>query len=122
MKKAMIATSLTMVLVSALAGQVSAQDIGGRYSVEGTNLDGSPYRGTADVRLISETSCTIVWQTGDTTSQGICMRSGGVFAASYRLGDSVGMVIYRVEVDGSLHGAWTIAGVDGSGTEILTPQ
>ena len=122
MKKANVTAVLALLLGSALAGPVCAQAIGGRYVVDGTNLDGSPYRGLAEVRLISETSCTIVWETGNTTSQGICMRSGGVFAASYRLGDSVGMVIYRVEGDGSLHGSWTIAGVNGSGTEILTPE
>jgi hypothetical protein len=32
-------------------------DIGGVYSVEGTNLDGSPYRGMAPIQVLIETTC-----------------------------------------------------------------
>ena len=38
------------------------------------------------------------------------------------LGDAIGLIVYQVQSDGSLEGAWTISGKDGSGTEILTPQ
>ena len=44
------------------------------------------------------------------------------FAAAYVLGDAVGLIVYEVKSDGALHGAWTISGKDGSGTEVLTPQ
>ena len=37
-------------------------------------------------------------------------------------GKAVGLVVYEVKGDGSLEGAWTISGKDGSGTETLTPQ
>ena len=42
--------------------------------------------------------------------------------AGYVLDDAVGLVVYEVKGDGSLEGAWTISGKDGSGTEKLTPQ
>jgi hypothetical protein len=50
------------------------------------------------------------------------MLYGDAFAAGYVLGDAVGLVVYQVKSDGSLEGAWTISGKDGSGTENLTPQ
>ena len=64
----------------------------------------------------------IEWTTGPTTSQGICMRNDDAFAAGYVLGDEIGLVVYKVMPDGSLHGLWTIAGKEGNGTEVLTPQ
>ncbi|MBX3578154.1 MAG: hypothetical protein KF723_13180 [Rhizobiaceae bacterium] len=100
----------------------SAQSIGGTYTVEGTNFDGSPYSGTAEIVLTSETTCVIQWITGGTTSQGICMRNDDAFSAGYVLGDAIGLVVYKVNPDGSMHGLWTIAGKDGNGTEVLTPN
>ena len=108
----------------ALAGATaaaSAQDIGGIYLVEGTNLDGSAYEGTAEIMLTSETTCEIVWDTGS-VSNGICSRNGNAFAAAYVLEDVVGLVIYQVQSDGTLDGLWTIAGQEGVGTETLTPE
>ncbi len=92
-----------------------------KYSVAGTNLDGSSYSGTAIVTIESETTCSIRWQTGSTTSVGICMRSGDSYAAAYQLGGKVGLVIYKAEGGGSLKGIWTVTGLNGVGTEVLTP-
>src|SRR5262249_14012262 len=99
----------------------TAQGLGGTYRVAGKNFDGSNYSGTAEIVVTSNTTCRIRWVTGSTTSQGICMRSGSVFAASYRLGNSVGLVIYELKADGSLEGTWTIADKSGIGSETLTP-
>ncbi len=114
-------------IASALLGAcfalpAAAQSIGGSYAVAGTNFDGSPYTGTAEIVLTSQTTCTIHWTTGGSTSEGICMRNDDSFAAGYVLGDAIGLVVYKVQDDGSLHGLWTIAGKEGNGTEILTPQ
>lgn len=117
MKHAMALAFLSLGLVAPAAAQtVSA----GTYSVEGTNLDGSSYSGTATIALESETTCSIEWKTGDTTSQGFCMLNGNAFAAGYVLGDAIGLVVYQVKEGGVLDGAWTITGQDGSGTEVLT--
>lgn len=105
-----------------MAAPAGAQSIGGTYDAEGTNLDGSPYRGTATITLTSSTTCEIRWTTGGTTSQGICMRNGPSFAASYVLGRAIGLVIYNLQPDGSLEGLWTVAGTEGAGTEVLTPR
>lgn len=117
--RALLASCL---VVSSTVLPAAAQSIGGTYNVEGTNFDGSPYSGTAEIVLTSETTCVIQWITGGTTSQGICMRNDDAFSAGYVLGDSIGLVVYKVAPDGSMHGLWTIAGKDGNGTEVLTPN
>jgi hypothetical protein len=114
------------ILVAAIllaAGTISAfaQDIGGNYTVYGTNFDGSHYKGTATISVKTSTTCEIDWSTGTTTSSGICMRNDDSFAAAYQLGKDVGLVIYKIHPDGTLDGLWTIAGQDGNGTEVLTP-
>nr|WP_245480923.1 hypothetical protein [Mesorhizobium sp. M1E.F.Ca.ET.041.01.1.1] len=50
------------------------------------------------------------------------MRNDNAFSAGYVMGKEIGLVVYKVEDDGSLHGLWTIAGKDGNGTETLTPK
>lgn len=117
--KKLIASAL---FCAAFAMPAAAQSIGGSYDVAGTNFDGSPYAGTAEITLTSETTCVIEWTTGPTTSEGICMRNGEAFAAGYVLGDEIGLVVYEVMSDGSLHGLWTLAGKEGNGTEVLTPR
>lgn len=115
------------VLGAALASHAQAGEVrAGTYTVDGTNLDGSAYKGTATIKLTSETTCSIAWKTGSAksaTSNGICMLYGDAFAAGYVMsGGAVGLVVYTVNDDGSLEGAWTISGQNGSGTETLTPQ
>ena len=100
----------------------AAQDIGGHYLVKGTNLDGTTYKGDAQITLTSKFTCEIEWKTGGSTSDGICMRDGNAFTAGYQLNGKVGLVIYLVQDDGTLEGTWTVAGVNAVGTEILTPN
>jgi hypothetical protein len=113
---------LSACILTALSLPAAAQaDIGGRYQVAGTNLNGTTYSGEAEITLTSDTTCEISWTTGSTTSAGICMRNDDSFSAAYRMGEDVGLVIYKVSDDGAMQGLWTIAGNGGSGTEVLTP-
>jgi hypothetical protein len=112
---------LSALLAASLAAPASAQAIGGSYAVAGTNFDGSPYTGTAEITLTSQTTCVIEWQTGNSNSEGICMRNDDAFSAGYVMGDQIGLIVYKVMEDGSLHGLWTIAGQEGNGTEVLKP-
>jgi hypothetical protein len=94
----------------------------GTYTVQGTNLDGSRYGGTATIELSSDTTCHIHWSTG-TEADGICMLYDNAFAAGYAFENgTIGLVIYRVMGDGTLEGVWTIDGQSGSGTERLIPR
>ena len=105
-----------------LVSPALAADVGGSYRAKGTNFDGSPYSGTATITPSSKTTCRIEWKTAGTSSAGFCMLAGGALAAAYKLGDAVGLVLYKLEPDGSLSGVWTIADKSGSGTETLTPE
>jgi hypothetical protein len=104
------------------AAPAFAGDMSGTYAVDGTNIDGSSYSGTANITITSDTTCVINWKTGVSTSQGICMRAANSFAAAYIMGTDVGLVIYKIGADGKLVGTWTIANQPGSGSEIPTPQ
>jgi opacity protein-like surface antigen len=124
-------TLMKTILAAALLGvafiaPAQAQTVHeGTYKIEGTNLDGSSYGGTAEIKLTSETTCAIRWKTGSGkkgTSNGICMLYENAFAAGYVLEGEIGLIVYEVKDDGTLEGAWTISGQDGSGTETLTPQ
>ncbi len=116
--KLSIATTALILLTNSAFGQ----DIAGQYLVAGTNLDGSPYTGEAEITLTSEYTCEIAWVTNDTTSSGICMRYGNAFSAGYELGGKVGLVIYLIQPNGTLDGTWTVAGLNAVGTEVLTPK
>lgn len=113
-------SGLAAVLV-ALPLAAAAQDVSGRYTVEGRNFDGSRYRGVAEVMVTSKNTCRIVWNTGS-TSEGICMRNGKTFAATYGSGSTTGLVIYEIRPDGRMEGLWTMADREGVGTESLIPQ
>jgi hypothetical protein len=113
---------LAAACLAASVATAAVQGLGGTYRVAGKNFDGSAYAGTAEITVTSNTTCRIRWVTGGTTSQGICMRNGAVFAASYRLGNAVGLVIYDIKEDGSLEGLWTIAEKSGVGSETLKPM
>ena len=108
-------------LAMTLSTAAWAQGVGGRYIANGTNIDGSPYKGTATITRTSNSTCTIHWVTGPTTSEGFCMLANKSFAAAYKLGEAVGLVVYELHDDGTLDGVWTIAGRPGAGTEVLTP-
>jgi hypothetical protein len=120
--KTLVTTLATAAVAACLATSASAQNIGGRYQVIGTNFNGSPYSGTADVAATSNNTCRISWVTGSTTSRGICMRKANTFAASYVLNGKAGLVIYEIKSDGSLDGLWTLADQNGIGTERLVPM
>jgi hypothetical protein len=98
-----------------------AQTIGGSYSVAGTNPDGSLYTGAADV-TIEGADCKLVMAFGNGDVAGICVQGDGVLATSYVAGDVLTLVLYRVQPDGVLNGVWSVAGMAGTGTEVLTPK
>ncbi len=123
MRRFLLAASLVAASLAVLAVPALAADFReGTYKVDGTNLDGSKYGGTAEVKLLSDTTCSITWTTGATSSTGVCMMMDGVVGVAYAQGSTVGVTMYHINDDGSLDGTWTIAGQNGNGTEHLTPQ
>ena len=108
-------------LAFALAFSVTcawAQTIGGRYTVQGTNPDGSTYGGSAEIVLATDGSCRMLWNTGGAYN-GTCLISGQSLNAIYQGSDSNGTANYQLQADGSLQGTWTMGA--GNGTETLIP-
>ena len=106
-------TFWALIVMGMLPGVAAAQDIGGLYSVNGTNFDGSPYKGEVMIKITSNTTCEIAWKTGSTSSNGFCMRNDDAFAAGYVMGSDIGLIIYKATPDGTLKDVWTIAGKNG---------
>ncbi len=111
---------LPMVVLASSLTAADSQTINGRYTVIGANIDGSPYRGEAQITLTSQNTCRIAWTVGS-TPQGICMRSANTFTAAYSLNGKIGLVIYQIMNDGSMQGLWTLADTQGVGRETLVP-
>jgi hypothetical protein len=120
LKRLMLAASLA--ILTSGAAVAASGEVEGTYDVLGKNPDGSEYKGTATIEVTSANTCRITWQTGASSSDGICMRNGSSFAAGCVLGDKVGLVVYDMKDDGSMVGLWTIADQAGVGSEVLTPQ
>ena len=105
-----------------LVSAASSAEIGGRYTVSGTNLDGSKYGGTVDITISSDTDCHIVWHSEGPDLNGICMRGPDTFVAAYVDQGAAGLVLYKIEADGTLNGVWTEDKQTGVGTDVLTPE
>jgi hypothetical protein len=109
-------------LLAATVASAGAQQLTGRYQVIGDNANGSGYRGVAEITGTAGGNCGIRWAIPNTPpTQGFCMRQGNVLSAAYRLGNAIGLVVYRINDDGTLNGTWTIAGQEGVGKERLVP-
>jgi hypothetical protein len=94
----------------------------GLYDVTGSNLDGSPYTGLAQIRSVGLTSFAILWRIGDQVIEGVGMASGRTVSVAYGLSQRPGMGIYTLNADGSLEGEWTIIGAPTKGQERLVPR
>jgi hypothetical protein len=101
-------------LIASGVPALAQTSIGGNYSVEGTNPNGTTYSGTAIIR-----------QEGDRYSFSWVIKSGDTFKGTgVRDGDTIVVewgqdypVIYQIDSNGVLNGKWD----NGQGTETLTP-
>lgn len=116
------AAMLAAVFVTPAVAADHTMMLGDHYNVVGTNADGSPYRGTADVHVISTTTFLVAWHIKGAASSGFGMRMGDTISATYMLDGAPGLIIYRQTANGGFKGIWAIKGQNGSGTEEWTPQ
>jgi len=112
--------ALTLALVLFAAPALAQRD--GIYEVSGTNLDGSPYTGLAQIRAVGLNSFNIVWRLGNDLIEGVGMASGRTVAVTYGQAQRPGMGIYTLNPDGSLDGEWTVIGAPAIGRERLVPR
>jgi hypothetical protein len=114
-------STLCLLLAFVVAGSAHAQERR-FYAAVGKNFDGSEYRGSAYIEKTADYTCHIVWRIQQATYEGFCMVYRGFMAVSFTSpDDDVGLVIYKINADGSMEGGWTYADTDGIGTERLTP-
>lgn|SRR5574341_1710283 len=115
-----------LVLASLACGGATAPvegvDIAGDYSVSGVNLDGESYSGEATITSEGGNDYTIEWRIGADSYSGSLTVAGSAASGTWETGDGTGTVSYTIEDDGTLAGTWTLGGVEGVGTETLTPK
>lgn len=109
-------------LVVSVAARAEPLPLHSRYDVVGSNPDGSKYRGTVNIKVISGASFTIRWNVEGAVYNGFGMRNGDALAATYMIDGVPGLVIYRADDNGTLRGLWVVRGRDHAGTEQLTPH
>ena len=110
---------LAIALILAMCPAGWAQKVGGEYTVKGTNPNGSTYSGTAMITPRGD-GCRITWDVG-TQWHGLCLLNGDAFAATYSSSGTSGLLIYRLQPDGTLSGFWVLDS-GGTGTEALIPR
>jgi len=106
----------------AIAAHADTLRLASTYKAVGKNSDGSPYTGTVAVKIISDTTFSIEWKIGNSITKGFGMRLNDTLSATYMLDGEPGLIIYKVQSDGSLEGIWAIKGQSGNGSETLTPR
>ena len=114
--------ALALPLVAALLPSPAAAQRAGIYDVSGTNLDGTPYTGQAQIRGLGLASFVILWRIGNQVVEGVGFASGRTIAVAYGLSQRPGIGIYTLNPDGSMEGEWTIVGAPAIARERLVPR
>ena len=96
----------------------ATRDIGGKYSVEGSNPAGSIYKGTLNV-VKRGGVYQFHWNAGG-QYDGVGVANGNVVAVAFAVGadgKGCGVIDYVIQSDGTLDGKWGAWGVDDVGSE-----
>ena len=101
------------------SAKTASPDIAGKYSVVGTNPNGSAYKG--ELEVIKHGDVYQFRWSGGASYDGVGVQLGGVVAVAFTTGENgkgCGVVDYDIIDDGaSLDGIWGYWGTDESGTE-----
>ncbi|MDB5364473.1 MAG: hypothetical protein JWM77_400 [Rhodospirillales bacterium] len=119
------AAALSVALLGwAQIANAAERSIAGQYEVQGRGIgQKQPYKGTATVERIGATY-KVTWQIGRDRYVGTGLRDGDAFAVVYgSVGQSLppGMVLYRIQADGSLLGTYTQLGAGTTAPEAWLP-
>lgn len=108
--------------LATISAQADTLTLAPSYKATGKNADGSSYTGTVTVKIISDTTYTMEWKIDGSVLKGFGMRMGDTLSATYMLEGQPGLIIYKVQNDGTWVGTWAIKGESGTGSEVLTPR
>ncbi|MCC0035258.1 MAG: hypothetical protein H6887_08310 [Hoeflea sp.] len=113
---------LTTLVAFALSTSAFAQEIAGKYDLEGANPGGTGrYVGDVTVAATGDTY-QVLWQIGNQKQEGTGILIGNTFAVSYRQGNAAGIAVFERGTDGTLTGAWAPIGSSAMGIEIWKPD
>ena len=108
--------------IAAGCAAAAAEDLSGRYEVNGTLANGKTYSNWAVIKMTSENTCDISWSDG---SKGVSMLNGTTLSVGSVTGKGEPQVgVYQVAPDGSIEGVFfdnEKATGKGIGPEKLTP-
>jgi hypothetical protein len=114
-----LSTTLLAAAFSLVASSAMAQ-LTGQYRVDGSNPDGSTYRGTAQVEKTGDTY-RVTWNIGGTRFTGTGIGSPEAIAIGYRSGSETGVALLGKE--GENYGVvWAYVGGRQLGVEKWTRQ
>lgn len=105
-----------------LSAHADTLKLASSYKAAGKNPDGSAYTATVTVKIISDTTFSIEWKMDGSVTKGFGMRMNDTLSATYMLEGQPGLIIYKVNDDGTMSGIWAIKGQPGNGSETLTPK
>ena len=99
--------------------------IAGNYHVEGTNPNGSTYKGQATIEQTS-VGYRMTWTIGGASHSGLGKMKDGRLVIHWQGGGASGLVIYKRDASGVWHGVWggpsTTDPSKMRGREILRPM
>ena len=87
------------------------QNVAGVYLCEGTNPDGSPYKGLVEIAAVDNTYLVHWVMSNGVEVLGVGILRSGILSVSY-FGGTPAVAVYRVDGD-RLHGEWTMGGTEG---------
>lgn len=115
----MIRKCLLVAVVAAMHLAVPARslaqqpDIAGTYRAEGSNPDGTKYRGVVEIAKNGDTY-RLRWSiSSEAPSFGIGIVNGDMLAVSYFNNTMTGVILYKIEKGARLVGQWTVLGAEG---------
>lgn len=106
----------------AISANADTLKLSSNYKAVGKSGDGTPYTGTVAIKIISDTTFSIEWKVDGSVTKGFGMRLNDTLSATFMQDGQPGLVIYKIQSDGSLTGIWAMEGESGNGTETLTPR
>jgi hypothetical protein len=107
-------TATEKLVLFSRAANAAANPPEGSYSVNGTNPNGTSYRGSVSIARQGN-RYALEWQVGQSTYRGAGVLDGNVLVVNW---GSATPVIYALAADGTLKGLWSA----GRGSETLTPR
>lgn len=96
----------------------SPETVAGTYNIEGTNPDGSTYKGTLSLKRLNG-YFSVVWNVGGELTKGIGIYRNGVLGIAFGPGANFGIAVYEAAEDRTFNGNWIGSGGTAVGSETL---